>query len=74
MGMVNHFPELGTFTRSLNATFLTLIPKKSKAVEVRDFKPISLVEGMDKIIAKILANRLRSVLNKLISSSHNAFV
>ena len=74
MGVRNHFHESGTFVKSLNATFLTLIPKKTKVVEVKDFRPISLVGGMDKIIAKLLANRLRLVLNNLISSSQNAFV
>jgi hypothetical protein len=57
--------------------FLTLIPKKVEALEVKDFRPISLVGwggGMYKIIAKVLANRLRVVLGKLVSSSQNAFV
>ena len=31
------------FEKSLNATFIFLIPKKSDAVEVRDFRPISLI-------------------------------
>ncbi len=44
------------------------------AVEVKDFRPISLVSGIYKILAKILANRLRLVLPKIISSSQNAFV
>ena len=74
MRVMNSFHTRGTFATSLNATFLTLIPKKAKAVEVKDFRPISLVGGMYKIIAKVLANRLWVVLNKLISSSQNAFV
>jgi hypothetical protein len=74
MGVMHSFYERGTFATSLNASFLTLIPKKSEAVEVKDFRPISLVGGMYKIIAKVLANRLRIVLNKLVSPSQNAFV
>ena len=50
------------------------VPKKIKAVEVKDFRPISLVRGMYKIVAKVLANRLRMVLNKLVSPSQKAFV
>ena len=64
----------GSFEKSLNATFLAFIPKKVGAVEVKDFRPISVVSGMYKILAKILANRLRLVLPKIISSSQNAFV
>ena len=74
MGVMQSFHARRTFATSLNATFLTLIPKKAEAVEVKDFRPISLVGGMYKIIAKVLANRLRVVLNKLVSSSQNAFV
>ena len=72
--MLHSYHARGTFATSLNATFLTLIPKKAEAVEVKDFRPISLVGGMYKIIAKILANRLRVVLNKPVSPSQNAFV
>ena len=52
----------------------SLLFQKIEAVEVKDFRPISLVGGMYKIIAKVLANRLRIVLNKLVSPSQNAFV
>ena len=73
-GVMHSFYERGTFATSLNASYLTLIPKKSKAVELKDFRPISLVRGMYKIIAKVLANRLPMVLYKLVSPSQNAFV
>ena len=38
------------------------------------FKPISLVESVYKILAKVLANRLKEVLDQLISESQNSFV
>uniref|UniRef100_A0A2N9GD32 Reverse transcriptase domain-containing protein n=1 Tax=Fagus sylvatica TaxID=28930 RepID=A0A2N9GD32_FAGSY len=44
------------------------------AMEVKDFRPISLVGGMYKIFAKLLASRLKMVLHKIISPSQNAFV
>ena len=62
------------FEKSLNATFLCLIPKKIKAVNIKDFQPISLVGSLYKILSKVLASRLRRVLDKLISNSQNAFV
>ena len=74
MESIKYFHEIGTFTKSLNATFLTLIPKKATAVEVKDFRPISLVGGMYKIFAKLLASWLKLVLHKIISPSQNAFV
>lgn len=43
------------FDKNLNATFISIIPKKAKSVEVRYFH-ISLVCGVYKIIFKVLAN------------------
>ena len=64
----------GRFEKSLNASFISLIPKVRGAVELKDFRPISLVGGIYKIIAKVLANRLKTVLNKVISKSQSAFI
>jgi len=55
-------------------TFIALIPKSPGAVDPKDFCPISLESGIYKIIAKILANRLKMVLEKIISKSQNAFI
>ena len=41
---------------------------------MRDFRPISLVGNIYKIISKLLANRLRMVILGIISESQNAFV
>lgn len=62
------------FEKSLNATFIALIPKKARAVEIRDFRPISLVNGIYKVISKVLAIRLSRVMVRIISLSQNAFV
>ena len=51
------------FEKSLNATFIALISKKNDASNLRDFRPISLVGSVYKILAKVLANRLRVVLD-----------
>jgi hypothetical protein len=59
---------------SLNATFIALVPKIRGVVDPKDFCPISLVSGIYKIIAKILANRLKMVLEKILSNSQNAFI
>ena len=74
MNFFRQFHESGSFVRSLNATFLVLIPKKGKAEDLKDFKPISLVGGLYKWLTKVLANRLKRVLAKVISTSQNAFV
>ena len=58
----------------MNASFLTLIPKKSNAVNIKDFRPINLVGSVYKLLSKVLANKLRTVLDKLISETQNSFV
>lgn len=55
MVVFHHFHVKGQFEKSLDATFIALIPKKIATIEVRDFRPISLIEGIYKIIAKFLA-------------------
>ena len=42
----------GQFEKSLNATFIPLIPKKNEAIEVKDFRPISLVGGFIKSLLR----------------------
>jgi hypothetical protein len=74
MAVFAEFHATGSLERSLNVTFLTLIPKKANADEVRDFRPISLLGSVYKIVAKVLANRLSTVLGQLVSSPQNAFV
>ena len=65
---------MGKFEKSLNTTFVALIPKKVGAVEIKDFRPISLVSGVYKIILKVLACGLNSVLGKLVTHTQNAFI
>lgn len=73
LAVFKEFHTNGTFDKSLNATFISLIPKKAGTVEIKDFHPISLVGGVYKIISQVLANCLKTVLGKLVSYSQNAF-
>ena len=59
------------FKKSLNATFIALIPIKNDVSNISDFRPISLVGSVYKILAKVLANCLRV---ELISETQNSFV
>ena len=62
MAVFHHFFANGQFEKSLNITFITIVPKKHATSEIRDFRPFSLVGGVYKIIAKVLANRLCPVI------------
>ena len=74
MGFFRDFHNHGRFVKSLNATFIVLIPKKRGAEDLRDFRPISLVGGLYKWLTKVLANRLKTVVGKVVSKAQNAFV
>ena len=74
LAVFEEFFQRCKFKKSLNATFIALIPKKNDASNIRDFRPISLVGSVYKILAKVLANRLRMVLDWLISENQNSFV
>ncbi|RVW72789.1 hypothetical protein CK203_049221 [Vitis vinifera] len=74
MNLFRQFHETGRFVRSLNATFLVLIPKKGGAEDLKDFRPISLVGGLTNgrqiMDAVLIANEaidsiLKTVLGKM---------
>lgn len=58
----------------LNSTFITLIPKVEGAEHPKDFRLISLVHSFSKIITKILANRLATKLQQMVSPNQSAFI
>ena len=60
--------------RGWKATFLALIPKKDDPESFSEFRPISLCNVCYKFIAKIMANRLGTILPKLVSPEQGAFV
>ena len=71
MGFFREFHDHNCFVRSLNATFLVLIPKKGGVEDLRDFRPFSLIRGLYKWLAKVLANRLKLVVGKVVSKAQN---
>ena len=64
----------GNIPTNLNHTFITLILKVQIPRKVYEFRPISLSNVLYKLIAKVLANRLKPLLPKLISKTQSAFM
>ena len=72
--MLSEFHQRGKLNREINATLLCLIPRVLNPIDLKDFRPISLVGCIYKLLSKILANRLRGVLPHIISLNQGAFV
>lgn len=72
--LVQQFFATGTFDPTLNQTHISLIPKVKHSESITQFRPISLCNFNYKIIAKVLANRLKRWLPDLITPEQSAFV
>lgn len=72
--VVQHFFKHGFLLKSLNHTFITLIPKSKKGCQVDHYRPISLCNVTYKVISKMIANRLKHFLPLFVSSFQMAFV
>ncbi|KAL5558507.1 hypothetical protein UlMin_034718 [Ulmus minor] len=70
LGFTNRGLPLG----SINETIITLIPKIKNPTRITEFRPISLCNVLYKIISKMLANRLRKVMDNIISEEQSAFI
>lgn len=66
---VAEFFRTCTLLKQWNATTLVLIPKVPNAETMTDFRPISCLNTVYKVIAKLLTNRLVKVISKMISPS-----
>jgi hypothetical protein len=53
---------------------VTLLPKVDNAVDMKNFRPICLLNVCYKIITKVLNNRLASCITKVISDSQYGFI
>ncbi|GJU88230.1 RNA-directed DNA polymerase, eukaryota, reverse transcriptase zinc-binding domain protein [Tanacetum coccineum] len=71
---VNHFFTHGFCSKGCNSSFIALIPKTHDSKLVKDFRPISLIGSLYKIIANILANRLVIVMGNLVNEVQSAFI
>jgi len=60
--------------KGMLAYFVTLIPKVSSSLELKDYRPISLLRCLYKLLAKVLARRLAGVMNSIISPNQSTFL
>ena len=71
---VLEFFSSGSLLKQWNTTSLVLIPKITNASRTTDFRPISCLNTMYKVISKLLAGRLKTILPSVISNAQSAFL
>jgi hypothetical protein len=71
---ISEFHQNGKLSRGINNTFIALIPKIDSPQRLNDFRSISLVGSLYKILAKVLANRLKMVIGTVVSDTQTTFV
>ncbi|XP_020693114.1 uncharacterized protein LOC110107253 [Dendrobium catenatum] len=71
---IKEFFLSGCMPKGAKATVITLIPKGSHASSFVDFRTISLCNVFYKIIAKIIANRLKQIMPHIIHESQSGFI
>lgn len=71
---VKHFEACGSFAPGCNSSFITLVPKVKDPITLADYRPISLIGCIYKIVAKTLALRLKGVIGELVDSVQSAYI
>lgn len=72
--MVVEFFHLRSMPTYLNQTLTCLIPKTHNSVTPNDYRPIGLCNCSYKVISKILVNRLKPLMEKIIAPTQSAYV
>ncbi|KAM0062513.1 putative RNA-directed DNA polymerase [Helianthus debilis subsp. tardiflorus] len=74
MKMFEEFHGNPSLSFSCSSSFIALIPKIKDPLRPYDFCPISLIGCINKVLSKVLVNRLKKVIGYLISEEQSAFV
>ncbi|KAJ9536437.1 hypothetical protein OSB04_un000395 [Centaurea solstitialis] len=71
---IHNFFYRGWIAKEINHTLLCLLPKSENATSVTDFRPIACCSVLYKCISKVIVDRMKPVLDKLVDSSQSAFI
>lgn len=74
MRFLKEYHDHGVFPRGYTSSFISFIFKAIDPQNLGEFRPVSLLGSMYKILANILSNRLKRVLDKVINSRQNTFL
>nr|GEZ00298.1 putative RNA-directed DNA polymerase, eukaryota [Tanacetum cinerariifolium] len=74
MNAIKWFWDTKEISRGCNSYFMALIPKVTNPIGLGEYRPISLIGSCYKIIAKLLAERIKQVIGKLMGDVQNDFI
>ncbi|XP_074288919.1 uncharacterized protein LOC141614064 [Silene latifolia] len=69
---VREFFSKGTMPKAANSTLLVLVPKKPIPASVTDFRPIACCTTFYKVVSKVLAKRIKTILPDIIGQEQAA--
>jgi hypothetical protein len=71
---IKDFFNSGLLLKEVNATILTLVPKKIIPSAMGNFRPIACCNVIYKCITKIISNRMLPLMGNLVSMNQYAFI
>ena len=72
---INYSFETGSLTELQKQSIITIIPKQNKYLTILDnWRPISLLNVDYKITTKVIANRVKHLITKIIHNSQTGFI
>lgn len=72
--VIEDFFAIAKLPDELNMTYISLIPKKDTSEEVSQFHPVSCYNFENKIVSKVLANKMKVYLNDIILEKQSGFM
>ena len=62
LALLEEFHQRGKLSKGMGASFIVLVPKRSSGeIGIKDYRPISLLGSIYKILAKVLAGRIQKI-------------
>lgn len=74
MRLVFEFHKNRRLVKGANNSFIVLIPKKRNMMQVSNYRPISLIGCIYKVINKVLTNIIKKLISMVISEPQPAFI
>ena len=71
---IKEFFSSGKLLGELNNTIISLVPKNKNPIVVTDYRPIACCGVVYKGISKVITNRIKGALGKLIDCNQSAFI